>query len=144
MLRLTFQESKSKFYGKALRLASEFEDFSDLDGAEVSVSLKEIFEKWESFNLLFWTVVDWKHTTLEYDGMCYYSHKDKTRLFYSIQEAHKRLIANTTNRLGHLDKLYTGELSINEIGIDTMPEDEINFLIDSFVLIKGQNKRSAL
>lgn len=136
MLKLSFQENKSKFYGKALRLASSFDGFCDIDGIEVPLSLKEIFEKWETFNLLFWTVVDWKSTVLEYDGMRYQSHTDKTRLFYAVQEAHKRLIASTANRLGHLDKLYTGELSVSEIGIDRMPEDEINFLIDSFVLLR--------
>lgn len=142
MLKLSFQESKSKFFGKAVRLAARFDKFSDVDGFEVQISLKEIFEKWEFFNLLFWTVVDWKETVLEYDGMRYHSHTDKTRLFYSIQTAHSRLVANTTDRLGHLDKLYTGELSVDEVGIDTMPEDEINFLIDSFTLLKGSSKET--
>ena len=138
MIKLVFQESKSKFYGKALRLAAEFKNFSDIGEAEVEMSVKEIIEKWDTFNLLFWTVVDWKYSTIEYDGLRFTSHTDKTRLFYSLQEAHKRLLANTASRLGHLDKLYTGELSVKEIGIENMPEDEINFLIDSFILLRPQ------
>lgn len=93
IFRLQFRKSKSKFYKEVVELAGNFSYHFFKDNCHVlTIGLKEIFEKWDFFNLLFWKVVDWKGTTFGYGGYDMHSHSDKTRFFYALQWAHSTWI----------------------------------------------------
>ena len=105
-LKLIFNSSRSKFYGKALKLATEFDYFKQGNQNVVSIGDIELFEKWEFFNLLFWKTVDWKGTILEYENQRYQSHTDKTRIFYALQFSHSVHICNQVSRIKDLKNHY--------------------------------------
>ena len=85
MLTLTFNKPRSPQHPKAVKLALEFDKSITDKVTFVELSIKEIFEKWDIFNELFWTVVDWKGTILTYDGMNYQYHTDKKRIYYDLK-----------------------------------------------------------
>jgi len=114
-------------------------EFSEYDLAQtnrVSVNIKEIFEKWDKFNLLFWTVVDWSGTVLKVDNAEYHSHDDKTKIFYSLQESHKKWLNYLRFKYSNLDKIYTGKTTLTEIEGEYLTDAQINDLIDSYNLGK--------
>lgn len=92
MITLYFHKSNSKRYKEAVKLSGMFPSQTDEFGIKIMPPVKEIFEKWEFFNKLFWIVVDWNGAYLDIDGMKYLSHKDKTRIFYSLQLSHSKWI----------------------------------------------------
>ncbi|MCW0484108.1 hypothetical protein N2K84_15305 [Prolixibacteraceae bacterium A06] len=98
--------------------------------------MKEIFEKWEYFNLLFWCTVDWKGTTLACDGMEFHSHSDKTRIFYALQHAHTSYICFLEDKLRHLHLVHNGELKYEELEGISYSEEDINALIETFQILK--------
>ena len=105
-LKIVFRGSRSKFYNRVVKLASLFDNFIQEDVNVVIITSKELFEKWEFFNLIFWKVVDWKGSILEYDGMQYHSHTDKTRIFYALQHAHVVHICDQIQRIKEIQELY--------------------------------------
>ena len=66
-IQILFLPSRSKFYNKVIKLSSEFDQFKQADVNNLIISQKELFEKWETFNLIFWKIVDWKGSILEYE-----------------------------------------------------------------------------
>ena len=131
MFTLTFPKSRSKNFPSALKLAQKFENVTiEANEVRVEILVKEIFERWETFNLLFWTVIGWCGCYLEHNGMKYYSHNDKSRLFYSLQQAHCRWM----NEVGFLfeksDLVYKGDVTLEELEKKFMIEEEVNKLLD--------------
>lgn len=140
-LKIIFRQSRSKNYHQALKLASEFDNFNKGELNTIDISMKEIFEKWEFFNLLFWRTVDWKGTVLEWEGMAFHSHTDKTRLFYALQHAHVSYICFLEAKIKQLYKVHVSELKYEDLN-NVYSESDMNYLIDTFQIF--QNKKEAL
>jgi len=136
MLIIEFKNSRSAKFIEAIHNARAFErcTFDETEINRVEIQLKEIFEKWDNFNLLFWIVVDWKGTVVEYDGMRYHSHTDKTRIFYAVQESYQNWINYVRHKLSNLDKVHAGTTTMIEIEGKYLSEDQINDMIDTYSL----------
>lgn len=134
-LRIFFNNSRSKNFIQAIKLACFFNDFQRGEINVVNISMKEIFEKWEYFNLLFWRSVDWAGTALEWEGMAFYSHSDKTRIFYALQQAHVSYICFLESKISRLGKVYTGEWKYEDLD-HVYSESDMNMLLDTFQIIK--------
>lgn len=132
MLTLYFNKSRSKNYQKAVKLAAEFDGYTCDEVNTVPISVKEIFEKWEFYNLLFWTIVDWKGTVLQWGSMKYHSHTDKTRIFYAMQQAHLDWIILCEGKIRQLYLVYNGQKTMEEIGVDGMDERDVDRFLDQF------------
>ncbi|NLO70250.1 MAG: hypothetical protein GX102_04770 [Porphyromonadaceae bacterium] len=110
MFLLKFRKSKSKYYAEAEKLAVNFDEHCFENNTHmIDLSLKEIFEKWDFFNLLFWKVVDWKGTSFGYEEFNVQSHSDKTRLFYALQWAHSTWINMSEDYLKNIAPAYYDE-----------------------------------
>lgn len=139
-LRIIFPRSRSKNYAQAIKLASVFYNFKSGERNIVDISMKEIFEKWEYFNLLFWRTVDWKGMILEWEGMAFHSHSDKTRIFYALQHAHVSYICFLESKIRELHKVHFGELKYEDLDLHVYSEDDMNMLLDTFKIIKDNQK----
>lgn len=64
MLVLSFGKSTFPKFRDTVKLAEKFTSCAKTDNrTSVTLPVKEVFEKWEYFNQLFWTVVDCKEAT---------------------------------------------------------------------------------
>ena len=141
MILLSFNRSKSKNFNAALKLARLFDTFSDQgETLTVTLSLKDVFERWQFFNDLFWLVVDWNGTFVEYNDMKYYSHRDMTRIFYSLQQAHNNWVCFTSYQLVNLYRVYNAENSLEEIITEYLTDEEINRIIEVYNIKKRNEK----
>jgi hypothetical protein len=131
-LILHFKNSRSKNFAAAVKLAGNFEKCQLGDYNSVTVQLKEIFEKWDYFNLLFWAVVDWRGTMVELDGMKWTSHTDMTRFFYAIQDARIQYVNYQVYKYYHLYKVYLQDITYEELEKTIYTESEMNWLIEKF------------
>lgn len=138
LIILHFPVSRSKFYTKAINLAKRFDQFEKGKENIVSMTMSEIFEKWEYFNILFWRVLDWTNTVLEYEGVRYRAHTDKTRIFYALQMAHDSHICYMEGRIRQLPRVHRGEIKMDEIDTEIYSEDDINNLIDYYKIVKSK------
>ena len=91
-IQIEFNKSSSKFYGEVIRLCSGFDEFTQGEKNTLDTNRDEVYAKWDQFNSVFWKTVDWKGSTLSYNGSTFGAHSDKTRIFYAIQD----------NRLNHI------------------------------------------
>lgn len=132
MITLHFPKSRSAKYNQAVKMAKLFNDYKQDTMNHVNVSVKEVFEKWELFNSLMWTIIDWKGTTIEFDGMNYHSHTDKTRIFYSLQQAHQNWMNHTSYKLIQSYQVYEEEVDFDTVETENLTEDEVNRLIDLY------------
>lgn len=135
---IQFSTSRSKNFDKALKLAQNFEGFKPGPVNIVSLNIREVFEKWEFFNLLFWATVDWKGTTLEVDGMNFHSHTDKTRIFYALQHAHTSYMCFLEAKFQKLYKVESGEVAYEDLADYAYTENDMNTLIDTFQIRKRE------
>jgi len=110
-IQILFLPSRSKFYDKVIKLSSEFDQFKQADVNNLIISQKELFEKWETFNLIFWKIVDWKGSILEYEGIKYQSHIDKTRIFYALQHAHAIHICEVVSKIKDIKSHYPARIT---------------------------------
>ena len=137
MLTLSFGKSTSPRYNNAVKLA---EKFSIVEKSEktitVTLPVKEVFEKWESFNTLFWMVVDWKETILSYEGMNYQSHTDKTRIFYALQNAHWKWMNYVEERISKVYNTTPEELNISNLDTQNIDDATADLLIDLYTFNK--------
>ncbi len=111
-LKIRFRPSRSKFYNQVIFLAREFDHF--VMGEEeniLSIDRAELFGKWEYFNLIFWKTVDWRGASLEYEGIQYQGHSDKTRIFYAVQMVHTNHICTTVDQILKLQNKYYGSVT---------------------------------
>lgn len=137
MLTLSFGKSTSPRYNNAVKLADKF---SLVEKSEkvitVTLPVKEVFEKWESFNTLFWMVVDWKETILSYEGMNYQSHTDKTRIFYALQNAHWKWMNYVEERISKVYNTTPEELNISNLDTQNIDDATADLLIDLYTFNK--------
>lgn len=134
MLTLTFNQSKSKRIKEALKYAKKFEDHTILDiSCSVTIGLKELFEKWEFFNLMFGIVVKWSGTTLNYEGVTHHTYAPMRRIFYALQDAKTKFFCYMEDRAKKAFLIETKghEKYINSL--DGILDDRISeLLIDVF------------
>ncbi len=130
MIVISFKKSPSKNYKEALSLLLEFDKSVQDEISFAEISVKEIFEKWDTFNKLFWTTVDWKGMTLTYDKMTYHSHTDKTRIFYALQNSRWKWLSFVESRIQNIDQVYMKKIDLKNISTESMTEDEINDFLD--------------
>nr|DAJ08461.1 MAG TPA: hypothetical protein [Caudoviricetes sp.] len=137
MLAISFGKSTSPRYNNAVKLADKF---SLIEKSEkvftVTLPVKEVFEKWESFNTLFWMVVDWKETVLSYEGMNYQSHTDKTRIFYALQNAHWKWMNYVEERISKVYNTTREELDISNLDTQNIDDATADLLIDLYTFNK--------
>ena len=94
-------------------MAREFDHFEMGEDQNVlSIDKPEMDEKWEYFNLIFWKVLDWKGTAVEFDNMRYQRHCDKTRIFYALQMTHTNQIWKTVDQIKKLYSNYYGRVTM--------------------------------
>ncbi|WP_163305049.1 hypothetical protein [Dysgonomonas sp. 521] len=138
MLTLSFGKSTSPRYRDAVKLAEKFTGYKNTGGKiSVLLSVKEVFEKWEYFNQLFWTAVDWKETTLSYEDMTYHSHTDKTRIFYALQNSHWKWINYVEQKLSLQFNISEDNLDLSKLDTTNIDDKTADLLID-FYSIKKQ------
>lgn len=137
MLTLSFGKSTSPKFRDAVKLAEKFTSCVKTDNrTSVSLPVKEVFEKWEYFNQLFWTIVDWKETTLMYEDMTYHSHTDKTRIFYALQNAHWKWMNYIEDRVSKLYNTNVEELDLSKINTKNIDDATADLLIDLYSIKK--------
>ena len=137
MLILSFGKSTSPRYQNTVKLAEMFSTCEKNDRiTSITLSVKEVFEKWEYFNQLFWTVVDWKETTLLYENMMYHSHTDKTRIFYALQNSHWKWINYVEEKVSSLYNIPAKDLDIENIDTQNIDDKTADLLIDLHLIKK--------
>ncbi|SBV94912.1 hypothetical protein KL86DYS2_10815 [uncultured Dysgonomonas sp.] len=137
MLTLSFGKSTSPKFRDAVKLAEKFTSCVKTDNrTSVLLPVKEVFEKWEYFNQLFWTVVDWKETTLMYEDMTYHSHTDKTRIFYALQNAHWKWMNYIEDRVSKLYNTTVEELDLSKVNTKNIDDATADLLIDLYSIKK--------
>lgn len=134
MFTLKFHKSRSKKYKDVEKMLPYMNDHT-FDGVyhTVTMSVREIYQKWNFFNRLFWTTVDWKGTAFGFDGMCYHDHSDKTRIFYAIQLSHSTWMCFSINFLSYLNMIYSGKLTIDQAREFSMKEYDMELETDKFL-----------
>lgn len=106
-LKIIFPPSRSKFYPRVMNLAKEFDNFKPGNPNILTIDREgELLEKWEFFNLLFWRIVDWKGSAVEFDGQKYQGHSDKTRIFYALQLEKQSHVCLVVDRIKELRRIY--------------------------------------
>jgi hypothetical protein len=131
MFKLIFPKSRSKNFGSALKEAMMFDNTTINDThVNVEIQVKDIFERWDSFNLLFNTVVGWRGTHIEFEGMRYFSYSGKKRLFYAMQLAHSKWMSIVAYKFEKSYMVYAGDTTFEEIEQKIKVEFEIDKLLD--------------
>ena len=127
IFKLQFNKSKSKYYSQAVKCAQNFYEHKFEAGKHVVIiTVKELFEKWDYFNELFWLVVGWNDSTLGYDDYNLHSLSDKKRLFYSLQLAHGRWICLSEQYLKRISELYFEESFDEELRDIVFNEQDVD------------------
>lgn len=85
-IQIEFKQNHSKFYREVIRLCQEFDEFIPGKRNSLITGRDEVYAKWDQFSLIFWKSVDWKGSTLCYNGTPFGCHADKTRVFYAVQD----------------------------------------------------------
>lgn len=132
MITIEFNQSRSPRYPDMIKIAKMFDSYSIGETNKIFVSIKEIFEKWEFFNDIYWVVMDWKGTVVIYNDARHFSHSDKTKIFYALQQAHFNWINFTAFKLSSLHKVYSGQSRMIEIEGEYLTEDQVNYMIDTY------------
>ena len=140
MITITFKHSKSAKINHILNLSKKFIGFEICDHAyRITFDLKEIFEKWEWVNEIYWTAISWKGTTVEYDDMVYHSTKDQRMLFYALQQAKYNQINNVAYKLVQMYRRYTGK-ELYDVRLQGISDEIMDNLLDSINDIKRRLK----
>lgn len=110
MFVIRFRKSTSKNYQLVTKLAEVFDDHEfKHDMHTIKFSVKELFEKWDYFNLIFWKTAGWVESSFGYDGYNLLSLEDRKRLFYSLQSAHSMWLGLSSDYLRRLAPVYFDE-----------------------------------
>lgn len=133
MLTLTFNKSKSQKLPYVLRWSALFSGCVDL-GNSISITLpvKEVFEKWDHFNDIFWNVVDWKGTYFLFENMEYHSHTDKTRIFYALQNSHWKWMSYVESKIATIYNTTEEELILDNLDTSSIDDKTADLLIDLY------------
>lgn len=139
MFVIKFRKSTSKNYQLVTRLAEIFDDHEfKHDKHTIKVSLKELFEKWDYFNLLFWKTQGWVGSSFGYDDYNLLSLEDRKRLFYSLQSSHSMWVGLSTDYLKKLAPVYFDESLDDKIRGMIFNEKDTDRLLD---LINAERKK---
>ena len=113
-LIIYFPHSRSKLFGRVLNLAREFDNFKSGNPNILTIDREvELLEKWEFLNLLFWRVVDWKGSAVEWDGQRYQSHCDKTRIFYALQHEKNLHMSLVVDQIKEVRRIFNYSIISN-------------------------------
>ena len=139
MFVIKFRKSTSKNYQLVTRLAEIFDDHEfKHDKHTIKVSVKELFEKWDYFNLLFWKTQGWVGSSFGYDDYNLLSLEDRKRLFYSLQSSHSMWVGLSTDYLKKLAPVYFDESLDDKIRGMIFNEKDTDRLLD---LINAERKK---
>lgn len=139
MFILNFNRSSSKNYPLAVKLAGMFDNHSfSNDTHSVRITVKELFEKWDYFNLLFWKTQGWVGSSFGYDDYNLLSLEDRKRLFYSLQSAHSMWVGLSTDYLKKLAPVYFDEKLDDRIREIIFNKRDTDTLLD---LLNAEKKR---
>lgn len=123
-IELEFNRTHSKYYSEVIRLCEEFDEFINVkDSGDVNlltIHRYEIYAKWDQFNRIFWRTVDWKGSTLGYNGSTFGSHTDKTRIFYAIQDNRLNHLCALAKQIKSVKDNFPGENSLDISANDLM------------------------
>ena len=139
MITITFPQSRSKNYKETMKYALFFKGFRQENSMNIlELPLREIIEKWEWFNLVFWFVVDWRGTTVNYENITYYSHSDKTAIFYALQQIHSNY---TTSKL--VTSYKTAPIRSEMLKVDPakLSNEQVDHLIDVMMIKINSRKQ---
>ena len=145
MFTLKFHKSKSKNYPLVEKLANKFSEHTfENDLHTIHISIKELFEKWDYFNLLFWKSVDWVDSTFGYDGFDLHGHEDKTRIFYALQQAHVKWLCLSEGYLSRIAPAYFDETLIDRIKEEVFNMEDTDRILDLLIaetnMVEYQNE----
>jgi len=139
MFTLKFRKSGSKYYPTVLKIAETFDDHVfDNDIHTVNLTVKELFEKWDYFNLIFWKVLEWSGSSFGYDDYDLRSRSDRTRIFYSLQSAHSMWIGLSEDYVKKLAPIYFDESLDPKLRSIIFNEKDTDRLLD---LLNAEKKR---
>lgn len=131
MFKLKFHKSKSKYYKQAAGIASNFYQHSFVEDVhEISISVKELFEKWDYFNKIFWTTASWNGSTFGYDDYDLHSISAKKRLFYSLQQAYSEWLCMTSWYLKQIAGSYFEDSFDEELREKIFNEKDVDRILD--------------
>lgn len=131
MIQLFIPKSRSVKFDSAIKQAGALGVLTESEtGFILEMEIKKMFENWDGFNLLFWATVDWKGTYVKVMETSFYSHTDKTAIFYSLQLAHMKWLAIATGQLMQYHNVASGSLTIEQIEKEFMKESAIDEILD--------------
>ena len=131
MFIIKFRKSTSKNYQLVTKLAEIFDEHEfKRDMHTIKFSVKELFEKWDYFNLIFWKTVGWIESSFGYDGYNLMSLEDRKRLFYSLQSAHSMWLGLSSDFLRRLAPVYFDESLDPKLRNIIFNEKDIDVLLD--------------
>jgi len=133
MISLVIPRSRSEKYPTVSKMAHLFTGIkTDDDGLlRMDLSVKEVFERWDTFNTIFWTVVKWKGTYMVVDGARFFSHRDMTGIFYNLQLSKMKWINFVEARVRDAFDPATGRIELAKVD-----EKTADYLIDLFCIVK--------
>lgn len=144
MFILKFRKSSSKNYPLVIKLAEVFEDHEFVDDMHtIRFSVKELFEKWDYFNLIFWKTAGWVESAFGYDGYKLLSLEGRKRLFYSLQSAYSMWLGLSTAYLKKLAPAYFNEsydAGLRESVFNEVDTDRLLDLLNAEKTRKGFNE----
>lgn len=126
MITIHFKHSRSKRLPFAKKSASCFLPTIDENGITIKASVKKIFEHWEDFNRLIWTIIDWNGTYVEFDSMKYHSHADISRIFFSLELSHLTWMNQVETILDSVFDRHTGTF----VSPKPMTDEQANAFLD--------------
>lgn len=141
MFAITFIKSRSKNFKEILDVCSYFDDYScERNKYSVKMTVQELFQKWEFFNLLFWRTVKWKHSTFTFDNIEFFSHCDKTKIFYALQQSHCDWINLYQTFSARMIEVYKKKITEEQLRSEVFTDKEIDNSIDRFLRNTGRYK----
>lgn len=141
MFRIQFRKSKSKNYKEVVKLAESFYDHKIVEDIHViDISVKELFEKWDYFNLIFWRTDKWIGSSFGYNDFDLYSAYDKKRLFYSVQSAHSHFLNLSVAYLRQIAPVYFEESFDEKIYETVFNQVDVDRMLDLLIAEKHRLK----
>lgn len=131
MITLHFQKSISKNYKEAIKLSDNFDHVTHEYGTTIELPIKEIFEKWEMFNQVFWMVSNWKGSTVSYRNMTYHSNIDKSIICRALSDSKYHYMEIVADQIKNTYKEVLGQK------VNGMTSEEADAIIELFTL-KGR------
>ena len=131
MFRVKFNKSKSKNYDEVVKLAGYFNEYVFVNDRHIiDIPLKELFEKWEYFNLIFWKTDNWIGSTFGYNDFDIHTKEAKKRLFYAVQQAHSMWLNLSVAYLRQLAPIYFEDSFDEEIRNEVFNQEDVDRILD--------------